>query len=73
MTRHSARYDPSDPRIRLVYPSPRMVSEAWILMRWDDAVANGELEPLPDNGEPTLAVAILDLEDIGQITTDGRQ
>jgi hypothetical protein len=60
------------PLIRLVYPERRLVTVAYILMRWDDAVANGELEPLPDNAEPTLAVAIIDLEDIGQITTDGR-
>lgn len=62
----------TSPLVRLVYPDRRTVSEAWILMRWDDAVANGEVEPLPDNGEPTLAEAIHDLEDIGQITTDGR-
>ncbi len=62
----------SDPRIRLLYPSPRMVSEAWLITQWEDAVANGDLDPLPDNAEPTLAIAIFDLEDIGKITTDGR-
>ena len=55
-----------DPRVRLVYPDRRMVSEAWIMTRWDDALSNGEVEPR--DSEPTLAEAIYDLEDIGQIT-----
>ena len=56
----------SDPRIRLVYPDRRLVSEAWLMCRWDDAVSNGEVEPR-DN-EPTIAEVIFDLEDAGFIT-----
>ena len=60
----------ADPRVKLVYPDRRLVSEAWIMCRWDDAVSNGEVEPR--DSEPTLAEAIFDLEDAGFITVDNR-
>ncbi len=62
----------TDPRIQLIYPDRRLVSEAWIMIRWDDAVANGEVESLPGGREPNLEEAIRDLEDLGQITVSGR-
>jgi hypothetical protein len=60
----------ADPRVLLAYPDRRLVSEEWIMCRWDDAVSNGEIEPR--DTEPTLAEAIHDLEDVGHITVDTR-
>ena len=59
------------PIVQLVYPERRKVPAAWIMSRWYDAVANGEVYRRFSR-EPTLAEAIYDLEDIGQITTDGQ-
>ncbi len=54
------------PIVQLVYPERRKVPASWIMCRWHDALMNSEVEPRDTT--PTLAEAIHDLEDIGQIT-----
>ena len=58
------------PIVQLIYPERRKVPAAWILCRWHDAVANGEVESHTD--KPTLSEAITDLEHVGQITVSER-
>ena len=57
------------PIVQLIYPERRKVPANYIMCRWYDAMRNGEVEPR--DSEPTLAEAIADLEDAGQITTVG--
>ena len=52
-------------KVHLIYPEDRYVTEAYILTRHYDAVANGEVEG-PNTED--AAVAIYQLEDAGQIT-----
>jgi len=58
------------PLVELIYPERRKVPASWVMCRWYDAQANGEVPKRTD--VPTLAEAIHDLEDAGQITTTGR-